>query len=111
MWRISAITEDWVDKGCHVHINQIELAVRPDHLGSMVFRKVFSSTSDADEDVATRIAAKLLDDPEFRTKLCDSIIRAMDYLPGIEGRKKSLARGRLREFRFLIIALERLEAS
>ncbi len=28
MWRISPISEDWVDKGCPIPINQVELAVR-----------------------------------------------------------------------------------
>ena len=46
MCRISAVSEDWVDKGCHVHVASVELALRPDHLGGIVFRSVFSSTDD-----------------------------------------------------------------
>jgi len=111
MWRISAVTEDWVEKGCYIHIDRIELAVRPNHLGEVIFQKVFSSTTDANFDVAVRIARELLLDPEFRTKLRDSVDRAMGYLLGISGQKKPLARGRLREFRFLLIALDRLETS
>ena len=33
MWRVSAVTDDWVAKGCHIHIDWVELAVRPDHDG------------------------------------------------------------------------------
>jgi len=111
MWRISAISEDWVDKGCHIHIDHIELAVRPDHLGGIIFRKVFSSTPDADHDVASRIALKLLENPGFRAKLRDSIERAMTHLPGITGYKMAKARGKLRELKFLLVALDLLEVA
>jgi hypothetical protein len=60
MVRITPIDEDWVDKGYHIHVHSIELAVHPDHLGGIVFRKVFSSTSDDDFDVATRVATAML---------------------------------------------------
>ncbi len=69
MWRISAISEDWVDKGCHIHIGQVELAVRPHTENKVIFRKVFASTSEADFDVASRIASNLLADAEFRHRL------------------------------------------
>jgi hypothetical protein len=108
MWRISPICDDWVDKGCHIHINQIELAVRPNHLSEVVFRKVFSSTTDQDLDLANRIATNLLGDPEFRRKLIDSLERAMEHMLGVTGQKAPRARGRLREFNFLIINLRLL---
>lgn len=111
MWRISPISEDWVDKGCHIHIDRVELAVRPDRFGGIVFRKVFSSTTDADLDVASRIATDLLDDPAFRRKLRDTVERAMAHLLGVGGQKMALARGRLREFNFLLIALDRSGAT
>ncbi len=110
MWRISAISDDWVGKGCHIHIDRVELAVRPNHLGGVIFERVFSSTRDADFEVAARIAHDLLGDAEFRSKLRDSIRRAMTYLLGTTGRQRPLARGRLREFKFLLVALDRLEA-
>jgi len=82
MWRVSAVSEDWVDKGCHIHINQIELAVRPDHSGGLIFRKVFSSTTDADFDVASKLALGLMAGSGFRQKLRDSIERAMTHMLG-----------------------------
>ena len=33
----------------------------------------------------------------------------MNYFLGISGQPRTLARGRLREFRFLLVALDRLE--
>ncbi len=111
MWRVSPISDDWVDKGCHIHIDGIELAVRPDQFGQVVFRKVFSSTTDADFDVASRIAVALLMDPGFRLKLRDSVDRAMPHLLGVSGYKMAKARGRLLEFKFLLLALDRPEAS
>jgi hypothetical protein len=110
MWRISPICDDWVDKGCHIHINQVELAVKPNHLSEVIFRKVFSSTSDQDFDVASRVARSLLEDGEFRRKLVDSLERAMEHMLGVSGQKSARARGRLREFNFLIIAIGRLES-
>jgi hypothetical protein len=111
MWRISPISEDWVVKGCHIHINQVELAVRPDQFNKVVFRKVFSSTTDADYDVASLVALGLLADSAFRHKLRDSIERAMAHMMGITGFNMRQARGRLGEFKFLLLALDRLEKS
>jgi len=87
MWRVSAVSEDWVDKGCHIHIDQIELSVRPDHSGGLILRKVFSSTTDADFDVASRLALGLMAGSSFRQKLRDSIERAMTHMLGITGYK------------------------
>ncbi len=110
MWRISVISDDWVDKGCHIHIRHVELSVHPDHLGGIVFRRVFSSTLDADYHRANQIALDLLGDGEFVRKLATDVRRAMNFLQGITGYKRSLALGRLREFNFILVALEKLEA-
>ncbi len=53
----------------------------------------------------------MLQDPEWRHKLRDTLERAMVYLLGVTGRKMPKARGRLREFNFLGIALDRLGGS
>lgn len=111
MVRISPIADDWVGKGCHIHVDSIELAVHPDHLGGVVFRKVFSSTADEDFDVASRIATAMLEDSEWRQKLRGTLQRAMVYLLGVTGEKMPKARGRLREFKFLIIALDKIGGS
>jgi hypothetical protein len=107
MCRISPVNEDWADKGCHVHVGKVEMALRPDHQDGVVFRPVFSKTPAPDVDVAARQLAEMLDDQAWREKLMDTIDRAMRHLLGIEGHKYSRARGRLRELRMLIIALER----
>jgi hypothetical protein len=111
MWRISAISEDWVDKGCHIHIGQVQLAVRPDTNNKVIFRRVFTSTSESDFDLASRIASNLLADAEFRHKLREALRRAMAHMLGITGYKRDKARGRSGEFKFLILALDRLETS
>lgn len=111
MVRISPIAEDWVDKGCHIHVDSIELAVHPDHLGGVVFRKVFSSTSDDEFDIASRIATAMLQDAGWCHKLRDTLERAMIYLLGVTGQKMPKARGRLCEFNFLMIALDRIGGS
>jgi len=109
MCRISAVSEDWVGKGCHVHVSSVELALRPDHLGGIVFRPVFSTTDDWQLWVAARLVEAKLDDVLWRNKLKDTIERAMTHLMGVQGPNYDLARGRLFELRMLVRALERRE--
>jgi hypothetical protein len=109
MWRISPISDDWVVKGFHLHLGKIELAMHPDHQGDIVFKKVFASTPDHDANAAISDAKDLLNDPQCRTRFRETLERAMEFLTGIEGALRPLARGRLCEFHFLRIALRRLE--
>jgi hypothetical protein len=107
MCRISIPSDDWVTKGCHVHVGRVELSLRPDHLGGIVFRPPFSRTSDWEADAAARLVDGRLADPAWRAKLQETIQGAMTYLMGVEGEYRDLARGRLCELRKLIRALER----
>ena len=107
--RISAIAPDWVDKGCHLHVDSVEIALRPDHLGGIVCRPIFSSTTDVNLQSSCRIVfTRLREDRVFRSRLGDALERAMTFLLSIEGEKLARARGRLFEFRMLILALERM---
>lgn len=109
MCRIPAVSEDWVGKGCHVHAASVELALRPDHLGGIVFRRVFSSTDRFQLWVAEQLVKAKLDDVPWRNKLKGTIERAMTHLMGVQGQNYDLARGRLFELRMLVRALERWE--
>lgn len=109
MCRISPISEDWADKGCHLHVGNVEIALRPDHRGGVVCRKVFSGTPDWQVDAASRVVFDRLNDPQWRNKLKHRLEGALTFLLGVEGEKQDRARGRLRELRMLIVALERLE--
>jgi hypothetical protein len=109
MWRISTISEDWVVKGFHLHYHDVELAMRPDHRGEIVFKKVFASTSDREAHPAITSADELLKDPHWRLRFQETIDRAKPFLMGVEGKLRPLARGRLCEFHFLTIALDKLE--
>jgi hypothetical protein len=109
MCRISAIDEDWADKGCHVHVGRVEVALRPDHLGGIVCRKVFSTTADWKIDAASKVVMEALEDSKWRHKLSNRLKGAMMYLRELEGEKQAMARGRLRELRMLLVALERWE--
>jgi hypothetical protein len=111
MCRISPISDDWVVKGCHLHVGKVEVVLRPDHLGGIVCRKVFSTTADWEIEAASKEIRKALEDPEWRGRLKGRLEGAMDFLLGVEGRLYPKARGRLREFRMLVVALGRLEAS
>jgi len=44
MCQASTVTDDWVTKGCHIHVNGVELNIFTNHLGGIDFRSVFSST-------------------------------------------------------------------
>jgi len=111
MCRISPVSEDWVVKGCHLHLGKIEVVLRPDHMGGIVCRKVFSTTADREMDAASKAVMKMLDDPTWRRRLKDRLDGAMDFMLGMEGELQPKARGRLREFRMLVVALERWDRS
>ena len=109
MCRISPVSDDWVVKGCHVHAAGVELAIRPDHLGGVVFRPVFSSAREEPIQIAAALLKQRLDDALWRNKLKETIERAMCHLMGVGGQHYDLARGRLFELRKLVLALERWE--
>jgi hypothetical protein len=111
MCRISIISEDWVVKGCHLHVGPVELALRPDHRGGIVCRRCFATTPAWQIEAASKEVVKALEDPTWRAKLQKTLERATVFLQGIEGEPMKLARGRLRELRFLVVALERWESS
>jgi RHS repeat-associated protein len=98
--RISAVADDWAVKGAHIHVDGIELAVRPDHTASIVFRPVFSSTPDAAVKAASKISEEALKDIGFRQRLYNACVRAINLLDGKCGRSA--------ELRFLIAALEKM---
>lgn len=108
MCRPSVIADDWVVKGCHIHIGHVELVMRPNHCGEIVFRKVFASTPDSDAASAIRQAQEVcLPDPKVRARWRRDLERAMEYMRQYEGELEALANGRQLEFRFLIRALDR----
>jgi hypothetical protein len=107
--RISFIDEDWVTKGCHVHVGYVEVALRPDHQRGIVCRKVHSTTADWELDAASREVVKALQDPKWRRKLKETLERAMTFLQSVEGQNRDKARGKLRELRMLLVALQRME--
>lgn len=110
MCQPSVIADDWVVKGFHIHIGDIELVVRPDHNGRVVFRGFFSGDDPADVERAIRIANRdCLPDPQVRERWLRDARRAMSFMRTYQGELEALANGRLLEFRFLILALERYE--
>ncbi len=110
MCQPSVIADDWVVKGFHIHVGAIELVVRPDHTGRVVFRGFFSGDDPDDVDRAIRIAGRdCLPDPQVRDRWLRDARRAMSFLRTYRGELEARANGRLLEFRFLIRALERYE--
>lgn len=107
----SVVADDWISKGCHIHVDGIELAVRPDHLGGVVFRSVFSSPNDATVQTAIRRAREeCLSDDDVRKRWIQSIQRAKVHLMSHSGVLRRLAVGRVAELNFLEIALRRYGA-
>jgi len=107
----SVVADDWVVKGCHIHVGTVELALRPDHRGKIVLRPVFSSTPEDAVTEAVRTAESLcLPDPAVRAKWRRDLERAIMFVRGYTGTLADLANGRQLEFRFLIRALDRYGA-
>lgn len=104
----SVVADDWITKGCHISVNGIELALRPDHRGGVVFRAVFSSPNAATVNAAIRRAERdCLPDNFERNRWIASIERAKIHLISHRGELRELAVSRLAEFHFLGIALKR----
>jgi hypothetical protein len=105
---ISAVSDDWASKGCHVHVGRVEVSIHPDHLGGVCFDSPFSSTRMRDLEAATSSVRESLSDPEFRRQLRAAIERAQVHMLSIQGLWQAKARGRLLEFKYLILALDRM---
>ncbi len=107
--KISVIAPDWVTKGAHIHFDDIELAVRPDGRGGVIFQKVFSSTPDRDFDEAVKLAKEALNDPKWRLKFITQVEAGRTYMGTITGALETLAKGRVAELSFLISALKKIK--
>jgi hypothetical protein len=106
----SKVAEDWVIKGCHIHVDGVELAVLPDHEGKVAFRPVFSTTPAARAKAAIKTATDdCLADAETRkdwiAKLDMARVYMLQFTPG-HG-LATLANGRMFEFQMLKIAIQR----
>ena len=107
----SVVADDWITKGCHIYVEGIELALRPDHLGGLVFRSVFSYPADAAIEAAIhRATEECLPDIGERRRWIQSIQRAKVHLMSHRGGLRPLAVGRVAELHFLEIALRRYGA-
>jgi hypothetical protein len=95
-------------KGCHVHVGRIEISLHPDNSGGIVFDCPFASSSAKDFDAATSVLRACLRDSQFRDQLHSAIRRAMEHMPSVQGFWAKKANGRLREFKFLLLALGRM---
>lgn len=104
-FQVSKIAPDWAIKGFHVHVDGVELALRPGQGGSIVIKPVFSSTPTS---VFNAVAGKMrnaLGDLAARQHLYREAIRARDYLRSL-GAEQALAKAG--ELNFLIHALEKI---
>jgi hypothetical protein len=110
MCQASKVTDDWVVKGCHIHIGAVELVVFPDHKGGVGFKPFFTVTPKNEKAVAKALKTaeeECLRDTQVRTHWIRSLNQAMSYMFSFDGEPSPLANGRMLEFKFLIIALER----
>jgi peptidoglycan hydrolase-like protein with peptidoglycan-binding domain len=101
---ISAVAPDWGQKGAHIKINDVELAVRPVGPG-IVLPPVFSRDVGTDDTAgAQRAANDAIHDLGFRQRLYNACVRAIQLL-----RKGSqMERARSGELRHLLRELEAL---
>ncbi|RLC18181.1 MAG: hypothetical protein DRI57_08750 [Deltaproteobacteria bacterium] len=104
VFKISPLAADWVNKGFHIRIDGVELAMRPGRNGTIVFKPVFSSTPAKVVKDAIRKAEAKLDEAETRRTVHRDAVRARDYLRSMRT-ERSLARSG--ELNFLIKAIEK----
>ncbi|MCA8300854.1 hypothetical protein R0290_21120 [Burkholderia semiarida] len=106
------MADDWVIKGCHIHVNGVELTVVSDHNARVDFKEVFSMTpSDRLEKAIKYAREHCLPDPAMRRRWIDRLDMARAYMLGYDGGEElaSRANGRMFEFKMLRIAIERWE--
>ena len=114
MCRPSSVTDDWVVKGCHIHVDGIELAVRPTYSPTyrdgLVFKKVFRSTSDdAFQAAARKAREECLTDANVRASWRRALKRGIDFVREFSGEPADKANGRQYEFTLLIRHLDAYE--
>jgi hypothetical protein len=107
MCQASKVAEDWVNKGCHVHIGAVEIAVFPNHKGGVGFEPVFSARNEAVVKALKTVEEECLPNHDVRAFWTRSLRQAMIYMLSVEGELSKRANGRMLEFKFLIIALDR----
>jgi RHS repeat-associated protein len=90
---------DWVTKGVHITVEGVELMVRPDHKGGIVFKPI-GLVAKKEVEEAIKYAHKLLRDKEFIKKLLEISLKGRDYLKPINPAKSG-------EVHFIIKALEK----
>jgi len=102
----SKVGEDWVTKGFHINVKGVELAVYTDHLAQVRFRAVFSFTPSKAVQKAIKIAEeKCLPNPRVRKRWIQRL--QMARLLMMNYPNNTSANGRMLEFKFLRIAIER----
>lgn len=104
-FQVSKIAPDWATKGFHVHVDSVELAIRPAQGGSIVIKPVFSSTTTSAFNTAAGKMQNELGDLAARQHLYREAIRARDYLRSL---KSDQAAAKAGELSFLIHALKKL---
>ena len=114
MCRPSTVTDDWVVKGCHIHVDGVELALRPTHSPTyregFVFKKVFRSTLDAAFQAAARKAREeCLPDPTVRSRWRRALAGGIVFVRSFSGEPADKANGRQYEFARLIRHLDAYE--
>lgn len=106
----SKVADDWVIKGCHIHVAGIELQMLTDHHGELFFRPVFSSSPTERVAVALReVREHCLPDPAVRKQWLLKLQMAQTFMLDYTGAWASLANGRMLEFKMMRIAIERWE--
>jgi hypothetical protein len=110
MCESSKVADDWVTKGFHIHVDGVELNVYTDHRGRIDFRSFFSLTPAARVEQAIRtVYERCLPDPAIRGRWIQRLKMASVFMLTYQGALESLANGRMLEFKFLRIAIERWE--
>ena len=108
MCAASKIADDWIVKGCHIHVDGVELVIFTNHFGSIDFRPFFS-TEDPDRAAAAIKKAwlKCLPDPDVRKHWMKRLDMARGYMMNYKGIYAALANGRMFDFKMIRIAISR----
>lgn len=105
----SVVSDDWVTKGCHIHIGGVELKVISNHHGKIVFKGFFAATTEAEFNWAREIAfEECLPSSDIRQKWLKRLESARVFMNDFRSSNIKLenkANGRMLEFKFLRFAI------
>jgi hypothetical protein len=107
------VSDDWVVKGCHIHVDGVELRIFTNHLGSFDIGGFFGQKRKTQYELRRENAAikkawkECVPDPAMRKRWIQRLEMARVHVINYQGKLSRKAQGRMFDFKLVRIAIER----